>query len=170
MSDKKNEIKERDKDLNKGNIKDGDSENDNDNDNDNDKSVNNISTCTIEDKKMMDKDRIIHIIINFIIYFIVILVKDDASALLILLRVLPALLAINSFIYGFKAKGCDSVYSFTSALAFVPFVFIFLGETGWTYLLIYVSLIMLSNVSGSFISGLFKKEDDPIGCNCKGIF
>ncbi len=122
-----------------------------------------------EKKYKIDKERLVHIIINFFIYFVVFFIKDEKSTLHIILVIIPVVLMINSFIYGLRARGCDSIYSIVSALVFIPFMYIKLDDTYWIYLLMYLGLIMMSNVIGSFLSNLRKRPDGctDVGCNCK---
>lgn len=125
---------------------------------------------TKEKKKYkVDMERLAHIIINFFIYFAVFFIKDENSTILIILTIIPALLAINSFIYGFKTRGCDSIYSMFSALVFTPFIYFRLDETYWIYLLMYLSFMIIANVIGSFLSNFRKRPEGctDVGCNCK---
>lgn len=135
-----------------------------------DNNIEEIVSCDLESKRKIDLERLGHAFVNLLIYFAVLFIKDDDSTYLVLIKIIPILITLNSFIYGLRIKGCDSTYSFLSGIAFIPFVYLKLGEPGWMFLLMYLGLIMVSNVTGSFIGGLFKKEDEPIGCNCKGIF
>lgn len=123
-------------------------------------------------KSKIDKERLIHIIINFFIYFAVFFIKDEESLIFIIIGIIPIALAINSFIYGFKARGCDSIYSSISALVFAPFVYIKLDNTFWIYLLMYLGFMIMANVIGSFLSSFRKRADGctDVGCNCKWTF
>lgn len=131
-----------------------------------------IKTSEAKKKYELDKDRLLHIIINFIIYFVILFIKDEKSAILILLVIMPIALAINSFIYGFKTRGCDSIYSFLSTIILAPFILIKFDNTYCVYILMYLSFMIISNVIGSFISNLRKRPDGctDIGCNCKWGF
>lgn len=122
-----------------------------------------------EKKYKIDMERLIHIMINLVIYFAVFFINDENTAILIILAIIPILLAINSFTYGFRTRGCDPIYSMLSALVFVPFVYIKLNETYMIYVLMFLGFLVISNVVGSFLSRFRKRPDGCAdgSCNCK---
>lgn len=117
--------------------------------------IRNNKVCGINNeiyKYKLWKERIIHLVINLVIFSSVFFISDTGSAMTILIILIPILVSINSLIYGYRVCSCDTLYSLLTALFFFPFIFIKMNENAWIYAIIYLCIAVILNVLGSFIS------------------
>lgn len=109
------------------------------------------------DKKKLTRCKIEHIAVNLIAYSSVFFISDTGSAIFILIILIPFILAINSTVYGARAKSFDLIYPVVSTIVFLPFVFIAMNESALVYAPAYLVIMLIFSGLSSFIAKKKKK-------------
>lgn len=99
-----------------------------------------------------------YVFINLLYFYsLPLLIKDTGSGMFVLLLIIPLLLAIISFIYGFKNQKHNFLYSIVTTISFIPAILIYFNYTALIYLLLYFVITILFNYTGkAFKRVIFK--------------
>lgn len=93
------------------------------------------------------------------------IMNDTGNATLILIFILPALGSAALFIYGFTSRYTDILYCLTTAVAFLPAMFIYMGSVALVYALAYFVIATFFNAHGMLAAWKLgekrKKETTP---------
>ncbi len=84
-------------------------------------------------------------------YLLPLLMRDTGGAMLILLTVLPAMVSVVSFLYGYINRCIGVLYCLITAAVFVPVIFIYMNYTAWMYAPAYFVVALIFNVLGKAV-------------------
>ena len=100
----------------------------------------------------MKSNRAIYLLINILCFYVLPLcITNTSLAMVIMIFVIPGIIAITSFLYGYKSGKIDYIYSILTALLFIPVIVIYMNMTAWIYVIIYFVIVVCFNSLGKYI-------------------
>lgn len=100
----------------------------------------------------MKSNRAIYLLINVLSFYVLHLcITNTLLAMVIMLFVIPGIIAVTSFLYGYESGKIDFMYSILTALLFIPAIFIYMNMTAWIYVIIYFVIVVMFNSFGKYM-------------------
>ena len=93
----------------------------------------------------LKNNMVLYLLLLIAFYIIPLFIKDTASAMTLMLVLIPLICLIISIYYGIR-NGLDFWYILSVAVIFAPSIFIFYNSSAWVYAFSYALIALFGNL------------------------